>query len=194
MSMGPAQPPIYQPTPPQPRNNAVWWILGIIAAGIVVMFLFGVTLAGLFIHHLKVRNSGDKVDIQTGLGSLSVDKSGHHATGLEVYPGASPSSDNKGASVNLSANDTGVGIATEQYQTKDPIDFVQAWYKKRLGPEFHLETSHDNLDHPNNHAMINDNDVAFVNDHHNGVRVVALKKTSEGTQITLVRIGTRETQ
>ena len=185
---------MYQPTPPPRRNNAIWWILGIVASGIIVMFLFGVTLAGLFIHHLKVRNSGDKVDIQTALGSLSVNKGGPHATGLEVYPGASPSSDNKNASVNLSANDTGVGIATEQYQTNDPLDFVQAWYKKRLGPDFHLETNHDHVDHPNDLVVINDNDVAFVDDHHNGVRVVALKKTSEGTQITLVRIGKKETQ
>jgi hypothetical protein len=194
MSTSPAQPPMYQPAQPRRRNNAVWWILGIVAAGIVVMFLFGVTLAGLFIHHLKVHNSGDKVDIQTPVGALSVDKGGHHATGLEIYPGATSSSDNKAASVNLSANDSAVGIATEQYQTKDPIDFVQAWYKKRLGPEFRLETNHDNADHSSDHAVINDNDVAFVDDHHNGVCVVALKKTSEGTQITLVRVGTKDTQ
>jgi hypothetical protein len=194
MSATPPQPPMYSPPQPPRRNNAIWWILGIVAAGIIVMFLFGVTLAGLFIHHLKVRNSGDKVDIQTALGSLSVDKGGPHATGLEVYPGASPSSDNKGANVNLSANDTAVGIATEQYQTKDPIDFVQAWYKKRLGPDFRLETNHDNVDHPNDRAVINDSDVAFVDDHRNGARVVALKKISEGTQITLVRVGAKETQ
>jgi hypothetical protein len=194
MSAGPVQPGMYQPPQPPRRNNAVWWILGIVAAGIIVMFLFGVTLAGLFIHHLKVRNSGDKVDIQTALGSLSVNKGGPHATGLEIYPGSAPSSDDKGASVNLSANDTAVGIATEQYETKDPIDFVQAWYKKRLGPEFRLETNHDDVDHSNGHAVINDNDVAFVDDHHNVVRVVALKKNPGGTQITLVRIGTRETQ
>jgi hypothetical protein len=195
MSATPPHPPMYSPVQPPRRNNALWWILGIIAGGIIVMVLFGVTLAGLFIHHLKVHNSGDKVDIQTALGSLSVNKTpGSHATGLEVYPGASPPSDNKGASVDLSANDTAVGIATEQYQTKDPIDFVQAWYKKRLGPEFHLETNHDNADHSNEHAIINDNDVAFVDDHHNGVRVVALKKISQGTQITLVRVGTKETQ
>ena len=185
---------MYQPPQPPRRNNAVWWILGIVAAGIIVMFLFGVTLAGLFIHQLKVRNSGDKVDIQTAVGSLSLGKAGHHATGLEIYPGSAPSSDNKGASVNLSANDTAVGIATEQYETKDPIDFVQAWYKKRLGPEFRLETNRDNVDHSNGHAAIHDNDVAFVDDHHNGVRLVALKKNSGGTQITLVRVGTKETQ
>jgi hypothetical protein len=184
---------MYQPAPPQRRNNAIWWILGIIAAGIIVMFLFGVTLAGLFIHHLKVRNSGDKVDIQTALGGISVDKGGPHITGLEIYPGASPS-DNKGANVNLSANDSAVGIATEQYQTKDPIDFVQAWYRKRLGPDFRVEANKDVPDHSNGPVKMNESDVAFVDDHRNGVRVVALKKISEGTQITLVRIGKKETQ
>src|ERR1700685_3420904 len=96
MSTSPVQPPMYRPAQPPRRNNAVWWILGIVAAGIIVMFLFGVTLAGLFIHHLKVRNSGDKVDIQTALGSLSVNKGGPHATGLEIYSGASPLFDDKG--------------------------------------------------------------------------------------------------
>lgn len=185
---------MYSPAQPPRRNNAIWWILGIVAAGIIVMFLFGVTLAGLFIHHLRVHNSGDKVDIQTAVGSLSVNKGGSHATGLEVYPGASPSSENKGASVNFSANDTNVGMATEQYQTKDPIDFVEAWYKKRLGTDFHLETNHDDADHSRGHVVINDNDVAFVDDHHNGARIIALKKNSEGTQITLVRLGAKETQ
>ncbi|MGB8525171.1 MAG: hypothetical protein WCD43_19575 [Candidatus Acidiferrales bacterium] len=194
MSAIPPQPPMYSPAQPARRNNAIWWILGIVAAGIIVMFLFGVTLAGLFIHHLKVRNSGDKVDIQTALGAISVDRGGAHITGLEVYPGASPSSDDKGANVNLSANDTGVGIATEQYQTKDPIDFVQAWYRKRLGPDFRLEANKGVPDHSNGPVIMNESDVAFVDDHRNGVRVVALKKISEGTQITLVRIGKKETQ
>jgi hypothetical protein len=43
-------------------------------------------------------------------------------------------------------------------------------------------------------VKMNDSDVAFVDDHRNGVRVVALKKIPEGTQITLVRVGTKETQ
>jgi hypothetical protein len=194
MSTAPTPPPRYQPTQQQRRNNAIWWILGIIAAGIIVMFLFGVTLAGLFIHHLKVHNAGDKVDIQTPVGSLSVDKTGSHSTGLDVYPGASPSANNKGASVNFSANDTNVGMATEQYQTKDPIEFVEAWYKKRLGADFRLETNHDRANQREDHAVTNDSDVAFVDDHHNGARVVALKKISEGTEITLVRVGAKETQ
>jgi hypothetical protein len=186
--------PTMQSTEAQRRSNAIWWILGIVAAGIIFMVFCGLMVAGLFIRHLKIKNSGDKVAIETAVGSISVNGGTPHATGLEIYPGAVPSSDNKSASVNLSANDTGIGIATEQYQTKDPIEFVQAWYKKRLGSDFHLETGKDSSMHSNGAVKLNDDDVAFVDDRHNGVRVVALKKTSSGTEITLVRVGKKETQ
>jgi len=183
-----------QTTEAQRRSNALWWILGIVAAGIIFMVFCGLMVAGLFIRHLKVRNSGDKVAIETPVGSISVNGGTPHATGLEIYPGAIPSSGNKNTSINLDANDTGIGIATEQYETKDPIDFVQAWYKKHLGPEFHLETGKDSSMHSNDAVKLNDDDISFVDDRHNGVRVVALKKSSSGTEITLVRVGKKETQ
>jgi hypothetical protein len=105
-----------------------------------------------------------------------------------------PSSNNKNASIDLSANDSSVGIATEEYQTKDPIDFVQAWYKKHLGPDFHLETGEEKVGYVKGSVSLHDSDVAFVDDRHNGARVVALKKIPAGTQISLVRVGKKETQ
>jgi hypothetical protein len=183
-----------QSTEAQRRSNALWWILGIVAAGIIFMVFCSLMVAGLFIRHLKIKGSGDKVAIETPVGSFSVNGGTPHATGLEIYPGALPSSGNKNTSINLHANDTGVGIATEQYQTKDPIDFVQAWYKKHLGPDFHLETGKDSSIHSSGAVKLNDDDVSFVDDRHNGVRVVALKKSSSGTEITLVRVGKKETQ
>jgi len=186
--------PTMQPTEAQRRSNAIWWILGIVAAGIIFMVFCGLMVAGLFIRHLKIKSSGDKVAIESPVGSISVNGDTPHATGLEIYPGAVPSSDNKRASVNISANDAGIGIATEQYQTRDPIDFVQAWYRKHLGPDFHLETGGDGSMHSSGAVKLNDDDVSFVDDRHNGVRVVALKKISSGTEITLVRVGKRETQ
>jgi len=191
--VGPPQPTM-QSTEAQRRSNALWWILGIVAAGIIFMVFCSLMVAGLFIRHLKIKGSGDKVAIETPVGSISVNGGTPHSTGLEIYPGAVPSSDNKSASVNLSANDTGIGISTEQYETKDPIDFVQAWYKKHLGPDFHLETGKDSSMHSNGAVELNDDDVSFVDDHHNGMRVVALKKNSSGTEITLVRVGKKETQ
>jgi hypothetical protein len=188
-------PPAFQPsTVAQRRTNAIWWILGIVSAGIIVMFLCGLMVAGLFIRHLKIHSSGNKVAIETPVASLSVNGDNPHATGLQIYPGAVSSPNNKNASIDLSANDSSVGIATEEYQTKDPMDFVQAWYKKHLGSDFRFETNDEILAHVKGSVSLNDSDVAFVDDRHNGARIVALKKISSGTQITLVRVGKKETQ
>jgi len=182
------------PVQPQRKNNAVWWILGILAAGVLVMLLFGVTIAGLFIHRLHVRDSGRNLDIQTAVGEIKVDKA-EHGTGLPPYPGATPSSDSKGGSVEISASGSGVGIATEVYDSKDPLDFVQAWYTKRLGSDFHLENGKDvSAGHANDSFKAGDHDIAFVDDRGDAVRVVALKKTPSGTQVTLVRVGKKESQ
>ena len=82
--------------PPQRRsNNAVWWILGIVAGGIVVMVLFGLALAGLFIRNLHVHNQGNNVEIQTPVGAIKVNKDVPRASGLPVYPGAKTSGDTK---------------------------------------------------------------------------------------------------
>ena len=194
MATQPTQ-PAAQPNPAaQRRTNAIWWTLGIVAAGIIVMFLCGLMVAGLFIRHLRFHSSGAKVAIETPVASISVNGDNPHASGLEIYPGATPSSHNKNASIELSANDSSVGIATEEYQTKDPIDFVQAWYKKHLGSDFRLETGDEKTAHAKGSVSLNDSDVAFVDDRHNGARVVALKKIPSGTQITLVRVGKKETQ
>ena len=142
----------------------------------------------------QVSQLGRKVAIETPVASISVNGDNPHATGLEIYPGATPSSNNKNASIDLSANDSSVGIATEEYQTKDPIDFVQAWYKKHLGSDFRLETGDEKAAHARGSVSLNDSDVAFVDDRHSGARVVALKKIPSGTQITLVRVGKKETQ
>jgi hypothetical protein len=187
--------PALEPSPAaQHRTNAIWWILGIVAAGILVMFLCGLMVAGLFIRHLKIHSSGNKVAMETPVASISVNSDTAHASGLEIYPGATPSSHNKSASIDISVNDSSVGIATEEYQTKDPIDFVQAWYKKHLGPDFRLETDDEKAVHARGSVSLNDSDVAFVDHRHNGARVVALKKVPSGTQITLVRVGRKETQ
>src|ERR1700721_581306 len=110
-----------QSTEAQRRSNALWWILGIVAAGIIFMVFCSLMVTGLFIRHLKIKGAGDKVAFHPPVGAISVNGGTPHATGLEIYPGAVPSSDNKSTSINLNANDTGVGIATEQYETKDPI-------------------------------------------------------------------------
>lgn len=194
----PAQP--VQPIPPPPPgrpNNALWWILGIIGGCIVLFIVGGLTVAGLFLRHISVRNSGNNVDIQTPVGEIAVNK-GEHATGLPIYPGAAKSTDDdSGGSANISfGSEGGLGIAAETYVSVDSLDKVRNWYRDRLGSSFRLETGKDQQAEFR-HSKINvssDQDLAFVDDHGDGVRLVALKRTNEGVKITLLRLGKREAQ
>jgi hypothetical protein len=133
MSSASGRPPAV--VPPQQRrdsNTAVWWILGIVAGGIVVMVIFGLALAGLFIRNLHVHEQGKNVEISTPVGGIKVNKDGARSSGLPVYPGAKTSGDNDNANVELSAGNAGFGLAVEKYDTTDGLDKVTAWYTQRL--------------------------------------------------------------
>lgn len=194
MSSGSSGRPPMNMAPPRRDNNAVWWILGIVVGGIVIMIVFGVALAGMFLHRVHVIGTDKNVDIQTPVGELKVNTDSVHSTGLPVYPGAVHSDEkNKNAQIELNAGDSGVGIAVENYTTGDSLDQVTAWYQRHLSASFKRENPQavkfhddDSVDH---HA-----DVAFVDDRGDGARVVALTKKDEGVGISLVRVGKRETQ
>ncbi|MGA8038445.1 MAG: hypothetical protein WA823_04005 [Candidatus Acidiferrales bacterium] len=180
--------------PPRRDNNAVWWILGIVAGGIMLMIVFGLALAGMFLHRVHLHSSEKNVDVQTPVGEFKVNTDGSHHTGLPLYPGATVSDPNDGnAHVELSFDDNGVGLAVETYKTGDSLDDVSAWYQKQLGPSFRRETPKANgMPH---HANVDSNaDVAFVDDKGGGARVVALTNEDDGVKINLVRVGKRETQ
>lgn len=182
------------PLPPQRSNTAVWWILGIIGGGLVLLVLLGFVFASAVLRHIRVNEANQSVNITTPMGEIKVDKSELHPTGLPVYPGATPMSGNT-TSISISANDSGVGVATEQYQTSDPLNKVQGWYRKNLGAEFRLETNRAKFSNEEKQLLDQkDEGVAFVDDHGNGARVVALGEAPSGTTIKLVRAGKREVQ
>ena len=192
MSSASGRPPAA--VPPQRRsNNAVWWILGIVAGGIVVMVLFGLALAGIFIRNLRVHNQGNNVEIQTPVGAIKVNKDVPRASGLPVYPGATSGGKDNNAQVDLSAGDGALGIAVEHFTTSDNLDHVDKWYAHRLGSSFRRE---ENLEqHPIHGVTVDANtDLAFVDDHGDGVRVVALTKKGDGVDIVLFRAGKKEAQ
>src|ERR1700691_2086587 len=126
--------------PPQRSNNALWWILGILGACFLVLVL-GSVLIGLFVaRQVHIHQAGNKVEIQTPMGAIKVNGD-KHSVGLPVYPGAA-SADNNNGNVEINALSQAVGIAIEKYTTPDPLDKVQDWYRKRLGPDFDFEQGH----------------------------------------------------
>jgi hypothetical protein len=139
-----------------------------------------------------MNEANQSVSVTTPVGEIRVNQDELHPTGLPIYPAATPRSGNT-TSISVSANDSGVGIATEQYQTSDPLHEVQGWYRRNLGAEFRLETNRAKFSNEEKQLLdLKNEGVAFVDDHGNGARVVALGEASSATTIKLVRAGKRE--
>jgi hypothetical protein len=181
------------PTPQPRRNNAIWWVLGIIGGGIVLVVVAGLLFAGYFIRHVSVNDSGKKVEIETPAGTIRVSTDQSHPTGLPIYPGATVAK-SEGATVDFSAqNGAAMGVATETYTTSDDIDKVAAWYAEKLGPKYRRESDAEgNLHDRGSHGS--KADIVFENKTGEGTRVVTLTKQYRSVQITLVRAGKKEIQ
>ena len=124
------------PTPQPKRNNAIWWILGIVCGAIVLLIAGSLIFASIFIRHVSVDESGKKLVVDTPVGTLRVKGDDTHPTGLPVYPGATVD-DSEGTKVEFSAqNGAAVGMAAEDYTTPDDLAKVAAWYAQKLGPKF----------------------------------------------------------
>lgn len=181
------------PTPQQKNNQVIWWIVGIIGGGIALLVVLGLVVAGVVMRHVNVKEKGDKVEIETPVGSIRVNSDDAHATGLPIYPGAIRVK-SEGTSVELSSKDgQALGVGVEKYTTPDNLDKVSAWYVQKLGSAYRREKPGHGNHHV--HGMDSDNaDIVYVNDSGDGARVVALTAKPPGVEISLVRAGKKEVQ
>jgi hypothetical protein len=196
----PPRPPQWQPPmPPQKSNNAIWWILGIIGACILLVVIAGLFMVAAIVHRMHVNTANNRVEIQTPIGNLKVNPESEHATGLPVYPGATLEK-SQGASLEVSdAHGKSAGLSVEKYDSDDSREKVQEWYSKHLGAEFKMTVAksdggsgHDQI--PGVPVNVDTTDVAFTHERPDGTSVVALGRKGEGTEITLVRVGKKEPQ
>ena len=197
MSTTPGGAPISAPAspqqPPRKRNDAVVWILAIVGGGFVVLVLGSLLLASVFIRHVHVSGAGKQVEIETPAGALRLNGDQLHATGLPVYPGAKRGESEGSGGVELSApGGAGLGIAAEKYKTPADLDEVSSWYAQKLGPDYQREDRGSGTRHREH--VSSDADIAYTYEKGDNVRVVALTKKSDGVEIELVRIGTKEVQ
>ncbi len=180
---------------PQKKSNVLWWVLGIFCAGVVVLGLSALVLASYFLKDARIRGGDARVEISTPAGRLTVAKNAGQETGLPIYPGAS-AIESKGANIEFSTpEDERVGVAAAHYHTSDPFEKVDAWYRKHLGPEFTREEGDEHTHKVFARGVtLSSRDIAFISDQDDLVRVVAIKRKWDGTEIALARIGKQETQ
>jgi hypothetical protein len=193
MSSASGRPPVVPPPARKDSTTAVWWILGIVAGGIIVMVFLGLIFAGMVVRNSHIRDQGKNVDIQTPVGEIKVNQNPSRASGLPVYPGATPSTQDNRTNVEVSSGEAGVGVALENYSTPDSLDKVTAWYSQRLGSTFTQETKGNEIK-VHGMAVTTDADMTFSDDHGDGTRTVVLTQKDGKIEITLVRAGKREAQ
>src|SRR5262249_28251256 len=134
------------------------------------------------------------VEIETPAGQITMGETRARDVGLPIYPGATATQSGGGIEFTSMENER-VGLTEVHLVSGDPLEKVDAWYRERLGPDFQHEgpgTKPGSI-HLRG-AKVRDEDIAFVSDRDDLVRVVALKRRGAGVEIALVRIGGRETQ
>ncbi|TAM78683.1 MAG: hypothetical protein EPN47_20035 [Acidobacteria bacterium] len=176
--------------PRKPLDKHVVWaillVIGFIIASGLFMVWFGLRILSHSVQ-VKVSETGPDskvVTVRTPVGNLRIAKDQNLRDpdiGLPVYPGSTRAADSNGDnSVSLNfdlPSDTDLRIVAAKFNTPDPVNKVQDFYKVQLGGE---ATSFSRTDR--------EGKIVFEMKGGEQDKVVSLRPYDGGTQIHLVRI------
>jgi len=162
-----------------------------ITCGFSVLLGGGLLMASRVINALGLRAGSDKTAVRTPLGEFRIERAKEVGPGLPVYPAATlvlPGS----AAAHLPLNDDQPQVLASTYHTNSSREYVANWYLEHLSPEFARQDSGPKkLPEAFRDSHISDDDIAFVGERGDQIRVVALALDDMGTKITLLRSYTK---
>ena len=162
-----------------------------ITCGFCVMLGVGLLMASRVIGALGLRAGSDKTTVRTPLGEFRVEKAKEVGPGLPVYPAAIlvlPGA----AAAHVLANDDQPQVISSMYHSNSSREYVANWYVEHLSPEFvRQDAGPKKLPEAFRDSRISDDDIAFVGERGDQIRVVALATDDMGTKITLLRSYTK---
>lgn len=181
-------PPVDRPPAPPRRSSAHPVAIALlIVATIVVIAVIGIVYSVHIIsHNIRVSeqqsSAGNKeVSIKTPVGNIHLNTSQNAdpaLVGLPVYPGASPTKDHDSPRFSLDLPGVAnVDVVAAHFMTPDPVAKVEDYYQNQLKGRITKVTAEDSGRRITLEIKRDDEE-----------KVVALKGTSEGTSITLVRV------
>ncbi|MGH9352044.1 MAG: hypothetical protein ACRD2G_07785 [Terriglobia bacterium] len=182
------QSPVPAPVPPRQPQSSHGVLIALLVLALIVVSAVAALVYGVHIisRNVSVHHDGsNRVSIKTPVGNIEVNQAAEAdpaLMGLPVYPGAQRARDKSSGGVSLDfpgGHDTGVavGVVTAKFETPDPLDKVAAYYRDQLSGQISKTT----IDHYGQHTVFE-----IKGDHLE--RVVALKTSESGTEITLVRV------
>lgn len=167
-------------------KSLLWMMIGLFT-GLAILMAGGLFVASRVVRSMGLTAASAKDTVRTPGGNFRMEKETEVGPGLPVYPRSSlivPDDETAMAAVKEAQH----GIEIASYHTTDVRDFVDNWYKGHLSPEF---TRHDAGDKALlstfRDAHVSDEDIVFVAERNQMVRVVALSLDSGGTKISLIR-------
>ncbi len=172
-------------------SKSLLFMMIAMTCGFCVLLVGGLLMASRVISALGLPSSTDKKTVNTPLGEFRMEKAKEVGPGLPVYPAATlvlPGA----AAAQLPANDDEPQVIASTYHTNSSREYVVTWYLGHLSPEFTRQDSGPKkLPEVLQHSHIADDDLVFVGERGDQVRVVDLATDQMGTKITLMRSYTK---
>lgn len=156
-------------------------------AGLGILLGGGLFLANRVIHTVGISSNVGKETVKLPTGSLQVEKASQIGPGLPVCPNCSLQMPGENALAEAIKNQkTNTEITT--YRSTDSRASIDDWYVKHLGPEYVRheagESTRPEIFHD---THIAEEDIAFIAERGQQVRIVALAMDGIGTKISLIR-------
>lgn len=168
-------------------SKSLMWMMIALFTGLAALLAGGLFVASRVVRSMGLTAASAKDTIHTPGGTFRLEKETEVGPGLPIYPRSSlvvPDENDAAAAVKQAQN----GIERSLYHTTDMRDYVDTWYKEHLSPEY---TRHDAGDKPSPDLMggttVTDDDVCFVAERNQKVRIVMLSLDTGGTKISLIR-------
>jgi hypothetical protein len=181
------RPPLQQTASLPPRSSSrgvliALIVLGFIAAGAVAALFYSARIISraVSVREHRTAAGSEQVTIRTPVGNLEVNQRAQvdpALIGLPVYPGARRVLGKDSTRMNLDLpGRQAVDLATAQFETPDPIERVESYYREQLKGQITKTTTGEF-----------GQKVIFEIKRDRMERVVSLKTSGSGTAITLVR-------
>lgn len=182
------QAPVLRPSSGNASSaKSLMWMMIALFMGLAGLLGAALFVAGRAVRSVGLSAASARDAIRTPGGAFRLEKETEVGPGLPVYPRASlivPDTNAAAAAIKQAQ----AGIEVSAYQSSETRSYVDGWYAKHLSPEF---TRHEAGDRPAgslyNDARVSENDIVFVAERDNKVRVVALSENPGGTRISLIR-------
>jgi len=176
-----------KPVKEESQPSLLWWALGLLVTGILVLGLGTVILWRVISPQVDVirSTSGDEVKAPSAPAKANLGDD----TGLPRYPGADVTEPGTTVEIDSPAEDD-IAVTVAKFSSSDAVDKVDAWYKDRLGEDFEREGA-GRMERKRviYGTEVFADDVAFFRDREHVLEAVILRRKGAVTEIVLLRAG-----